>query len=237
MQRTPDERNVATAQAVHAKDVARDRSSFLVRVYGHLMAAIAAFIAIEVAFFQSGVAEDIARTLLGVNWLLVLGGFMVTSWLARGLAARAESSAAQYGGLALYVVVQAIIFAPMLFIADSYAPGAIASAALLTGLGFVGLTLIVLQTRRDFSFLGGVLRWAGVLALVAIVGAVLFGWHLGTWFSLLMVGVAGAAILYDTSKILYYWPEDRYVGAALELFASVALMFWYILRLLMGSRR
>ena len=102
---------------------------------------------------------------------------------------------------------------------------------------FLGLSGYALVSRRDFSFLGGVLRWAGVLALVAIVGAVLFGWHLGTWFSLLMVGVAGAAILYDTSKILYYWPEDRYVGAALELFASVALMFWYILRLLMGSRR
>ena len=213
------------------------RATFIKRTYLHLLGAIMGFVLLEVWFFTSGMAEPMARAMLGRSWLLVLGGFMVTSWLARGLAARAESSAAQYGGLALYVVVQAIIFAPMLFIADSYAPGAIASAALLTGLGFVGLTLIVLQTRRDFSFLGGVLRWAGVLALVAIVGAVLFGWHLGTWFSLVMVGVAGAAILYDTSKILYYWPEDRYVGAALELFASVALMFWYILRLLMGSRR
>ena len=225
-----------TAQAVHTDQVATDRAPFLMRVYGHLMLAIAFFVAIEVAFFKTGAAYDIAQALLGVNWLLVLGGFMVTGWLARGLAARVASPAAQYAGLALYVVIQAIIFAPMLYIADHQAPGVIGSAAILTGLGFTGLTLIVLQTRKDFTFLGGMLRWAGVMALVAIGGAVLFGWHLGTWFSLGMVAVAGAAILYDTSKILYYWPEDRYVGAALELFASVALMFWYILRLLMSRR-
>ena len=51
-----------------------------------------------------------------------------------------------------------------------------------------------------------------------------------------MVGLAGAAILHDTSNVLHHFPEDRYVGAALELFASVALMFWYVLRLFMSSR-
>jgi FtsH-binding integral membrane protein len=45
---------------------------------------------------------------------------------------------------------------------------------------------------------------------------------------------AGAAILYDTSNVLLRFPEDRYVAAALELFASVALMFWYVLRLFMS---
>lgn len=52
-----------------------------------------------------------------------------------------------------------------------------------------------------------------------------------------MVGFAGAAILYDTSNILREYPEDRYISAALQLFASVALMFWYVLRLFMGERR
>lgn len=236
MNRPAQGSDAVTAEAVHAGQVAADRAPFLMRVYGHLMAAVALFVAIEVMFFRTGAAARIAEALLGVNWLLVLGGFMVTGWLARGLAARAASPATQYGGLALYVLAQAIIFAPMLYIADYKAPGVIGSAAILTALGFTGLTLIVLQTRKDFTFLGGVLRWAGIMALVAIAGAVLFGWHLGTWFSLGMVAVAGAAILYDTSKILYYWPEDRYVGAALELFASVALMFWYILRLLMSRR-
>jgi len=69
---------------------------------------------------------------------------------------------------------------------------------------------------------------------MAIVGGVLFGFHLGTWFSVAMVGFAGAAILYDTSNVLHHYPEDRYVAASLELFASVALMFWYVLRLFMA---
>ena len=73
--------------------------------------------------------------------------------------------------------------------------------------------------------------WGGILALVAIVSAVLFGFQLGTWFSVAMIGFAGAAVLYDTSNILQHYPEDRYVGAALQLFASIALMFWYVLRL------
>ena len=82
--------------------------------------------------------------------------------------------------------------------------------------------------------MAGMLRWGGVLALVAIVSAVLFGFELGTWFSVAMVGFAGAAILYDTSNVLHHYPEDRYVAASLQLFASVAMMFWYILRIFMS---
>jgi FtsH-binding integral membrane protein len=57
---------------------------------------------------------------------------------------------------------------------------------------------------------------------------------LGTWFSVAMVALAGASILYDTSNIIHHYRDDRYVGAALELFASVAMMFWYLLRLFMS---
>jgi uncharacterized protein len=219
------------------QDATSDRGLFIMRVYGHLMAAIGLFIAIEVFLFKTGMAYNIASALLGVNWLLVIGGFVVSGWLARNMAAKTGNLATQYLGLGLYVVAQSIIFVPMLYIADSKAGGGvIQSAAILTALAFTGLTLIVFQTRKDFSFMGGILRWAGVLALVAIVGAVLFGFNLGTWFSLAMVALAGGAILYDTSNIMRHWTNDRYVGAALELFASVAMMFWYILRLL-SSRR
>ena len=90
------------------------------------------------------------------------------------------------------------------------------------------------MTRKDFSFLGSFLRFAGILALVLIACGVIFGFQLGTFFSVAMIGLAGAAILYDTSNVLHHYPEDRYVSAALSLFASVALMFWYVLRLFMS---
>jgi FtsH-binding integral membrane protein len=213
------------------------RGRFIARAYNHLFGAIIAFILIEVAMFKSGIADQMATAMLGTNWLLILGGFVVLSWIARYAAHRALSMPMQYVALAVYVVGQAIIFVPLLYIAEKYAQGAIASAALVTFLGFVGLSLVAFVTRKDFSFLRGILMWGGIMALVAIVAAVIFGFYLGTFFSVAMVALAGAAILYDTSNILYHYPEDRYVAAALELFASVALMFWYVLRLFIGSRR
>jgi FtsH-binding integral membrane protein len=210
------------------------RAAFIGRTYLHLFGAIVAFVLIEVWLFSSGLAEPIARSMMSVSWLLVLGGFMVVSWIASRAAATARSSGAQYAALAAFVVAEALIFVPMLFIANAYAPGAIQSAATITLIGFAGLTAVAFLSRRDFSFLGGLLKWGGIVALVAIVGGVVFGFNMGTWFSVAMVGFAGAAILYDTSNILRYFPEDRHVGAALQLFASVALMFWYVLRIFMS---
>jgi FtsH-binding integral membrane protein len=212
------------------------RARFVSRTYNHLFAAVTAFIVLEVLLFKSGFAASIANTLLGTSWLLVLGGFMVVSWIARSVAHRAESKAMQYFALATYVVGEAIIFVPLLYVADRFAPGAIASAAMVTFLAFVGLSLVAFYTRKDFSFLRGILWWGGVIALVSIAGGVIFGFQLGTFFSVAMVGLAGAAILYDTSNVLHHYPEDRYVAASLDLFASVALMLWYVLRLFMSRR-
>ena len=89
-------------------------------------------------------------------------------------------------------------------------------------------------TRKDFSFLRGMMVWGGILALVAIVGSLMFGFQLGTWFSVAMIGFAGAAVLYDTSNIMLHYPQDKYVAASMQLFASIAMMFWYILRLFMS---
>ncbi len=210
------------------------RAAFIGRTYLHLFGAIVAFVLIEVWLFSSGLAEPIARSMMSVSWLLVLGGFMVISWIASRAAYTARSSGAQYAALAAFVVAEALIFVPMLFIANAYAPGAIQSAATITLIGFAGLTAVAFLSRKDFSFLGSLLKWGGILALVAIVGGVIFGFNLGTWFSVAMVGLAGGAILYDTSNVLRNFPEDRHVGAALQLFASVALMFWYVLRIFMS---
>ena len=214
----------------------QSRGRFISRTYNHLFTSVVAFVLIEVALFKSGLAETMAQAMLGVSWLFVLGGFVVLSWIARAVAHRAESKPAQYAALAAYVIGEAIIFIPLLYVADHYAPGAITSAAAVTLLAFAALTMVVFWTRKDFSFLRGILMWAGILALVAIVGGVIFGFQLGTWFSVAMVGVAGAAILYDTSNVLHHYPEDRYVAAAVELFASVALMMWYVLRLFLSRR-
>ena len=215
---------------------ADSRGRFVSRTYGHLFGAIVCFTLIEVFLFQSGLAASMAKGMMGVSWLWILGGFMLVSWLATRAAHVAESKAVQYAALAGYVAAQAIIFVPLLYIAQAVAPGAIESATLVTFLGFSALTALVFFTRKDFSFLRTVLMWGGIVALVAIAAGAIFGFQLGTFFSVAMVALAGGAILYDTSNVLHHYPQDRYVAAALQLFASVALMLWYVLRFFFTPR-
>lgn len=211
-----------------------ERADFISKTYMHLFGAMIGFTIFEIFLFKTGLAEVIASAMLSVNWLIVLGGFMLVGWFASRTAINTESIAAQYGALAAYVAVWGVMFVPLLYIADLTAPGVINSAATVTLLGFAGLTAIAFMTRKDFSFLGGVLRWVGIVAIVLIVASVLFGFQLGTFFSVGMIAFAGAAILYDTSNVLHHYPQDKYVAASLALFASVALMFWYVLQLFLG---
>jgi FtsH-binding integral membrane protein len=212
------------------------RAQFITRTYTHVVGGILAFILLELGLFESGAAETIARFMLSFNWFLILGAFMLVGWLATRTAQTSTSLGMQYFAYAMYIAVEALIFVPLLYIANAKAPGAIDSAALVTGLGAAGLMVVAHRTRKDFSFLRAVLMWGGVLAIVAMIGGAVFGFQLGTWFSVAMIGFAGAAVLYDTSNIIHVYPEDRYVAAAMQLFASIALMFWYVLRLLMGNR-
>jgi len=211
------------------------RARFIVRTYMHLAGAILAFTGILTLLFQSGIAYDIAPAMAG-NWMLVLGAFILVGWLASRAAHRARSLTTQYLALAAFVVVEAFIFVPILAIALTHYEGTnlLPTAAVTTLTGFGGLTIVAFMTRKDFSFLGALLRWVGIAALVGIGASLIFGFQLGTWFSIGMIVFAGGAILYDTSNVLHHFPEDRYVGAALELFASVALLFFYVLRLFMS---
>jgi FtsH-binding integral membrane protein len=212
------------------------RAQFITRTYTHVVGGILGFILIELALFESNAAESIARFMLGFPWLLIIGAFMLVGWLATRTAQTSTSLGMQYFAYAAYVAVEALIFVPMLYLANAKAPGVIDSAVLVTGLGAAGLMIVAHRTRKDFSFLRGILMWGFVLAIVAMIGGAVFGFQLGTWFSVAMIGFAGAAVLYDTSNIIRVYPEDRYVAAAMQLFASIALMFWYVLRLMMGNR-
>lgn len=208
-----------------------ERRAFLYRTYAHLLGAIVAFVALETLYFATGIAEVVAGALLSVSWLVVLGGFIVAGFVARGFAHQTHSRALQYAGLGAYVAAESVIFVPLLWVANAFAPGAISAAASVTLLGFVGLSAIAFRTRVDFTLLRGLLQWGGIVALIVIVAAVLFGLSLGTWFAVAMIALAGVAILFDTSRALTGFRDDNYVAAALELFSSVALMFWYVLSL------
>ena len=221
--------------------LASERAAFIRRTYLHLGGAIALFVGLEYVFLTQ---TSLPHTMIGIlrkspyTWLGFLGAFMVSGWLARGFAASGGSTGLQYLGLGLYVLAESIIFIPLLFIARAYStPDVIPTAALLTLVLFAGLTATAFITRTDFSFLRGILVMGGFIALGLIVCSVIFGFSLGLVFSGFMVALACGAILYDTSKIIRDFPCDRHVAASLELFASIALLFWYILRILMRLNR
>jgi FtsH-binding integral membrane protein len=109
----------------------------------------------------------------------------------------------------------------------------IPSAAIITGLLFAGLTYTAFSTGKDFSFLGGFLRIGGFIALGVIIASIIFGFQLGILFSGAMILFAAGAILYDTSNIIHHYHPEQYVAAALSLFASVALLFWYVIQFLL----
>ena len=210
-----------------------DRSNFIWKCYAHVVGAILVFAGIEAYLLQSGVANSIA-VMSQNSPMLFLGAFVLVGWGGTHLAHKLESIQMQYAVFAVFIFIYAVVFSPLLLMATRYAPGMIDTAAGITVLASAGLIATVMITRKDFSFLRGLLVWIGMLAIVGIFGSMIFGFHLGTWFSVAMIGFAGAAILYDTSNIMHHYPQDRYVAASMSLFASIAMMFFYILRLLMS---
>ena len=216
------------------------RSEFLSRVYQHLLAAVVAFVAFEALLINLGIAREIYELISGGGgrWLIVLGGFMVVNWLATNAAHDILNPSRQYAGLFGMAAGEAVIFAPFLhyvFEVEGGGTTTVLAAAVITAIGFAGLSVVALVTRADLSFLRPILLWTGVCALVLIVAALLFGFELGVWFSVAMIALAGGSILYQTQTIMRRYPAEAYVGAAVQLFASVMLLFWYVLRLL--SRR
>ena len=218
------------------------RTTFIRRTYGHLAAAVGAFILIEFALFQIPGIEGIVMTFMGgqFSWLMVLGGFLVVSWLANKWALTSPNRGMHYAGLGLFIVAEAVIFLPLLLIAAHpkflNQPAIIGQAAVITLALFAGLTLIAFTTKKDFSFLGGILKVGGTVGFGLILASIFFCFNLGLIFSGAMVVLASIAILHSTSKLIHHYGTEHYVAAALELFASVALLFWYVLQILISLK-
>lgn len=214
-----------------------DRATFVARVYQHVAAALAAFVVLEALLFATGVADTMRDYFItdggGGRWLLILGGFMVFNWFAANAAADLANPPRQYLGLFGSAAAQALIFAPFLRYVFDQSDGAntVAQAALVTGIGFAALTGIGLFTRSDLSVLRPIVMWGGGLALAAIIGGVIFGFELGLWFSVAMVGLMGVTILWQTQSVVKSYPINAHVAASVAIFSSLMTMFWYVLRI------
>lgn len=210
------------------------RTDFITKTYTHLVGAVGLFVLLETVILSIPGIENLMVSMFSsrFSWLVVLAAFMGISYVANSWALNSTSLGMQYLGLGVYVVAEAVVFAPLLWIAKTFGPEGVIFQAALTTLGLFGaLTLAVFVTRKDFSFLRTLLVFGSIAALGLIVVAILFGFELGPIFVYAMIAMACGWILYDTSNVLHHYRIGQHVAAALALFASLALLFWYILRL------
>jgi FtsH-binding integral membrane protein len=219
------------------------RRAFIQKTYMHLTMAIYALVGLEFLYFQAFPLDDWMPGLFSMRWgwLALFGGYLVVSWIAERWARSDASVGMQYFGLFSYVFAFSVILCPLLWIANNYttslggrefSPIAVAAVATLAVFGV--LTATVFVTRKDFSFLGPILGIGGLLLFGAILLGAFGMLNLGTGFMMLMVVFASGAILYDTSNVLHHYRTEQHVAASLALFASVGLLFWYILQIVIS---
>ena len=226
----------ASSGKIVAKAAETERANFIKRTYLHLGGAILVFAVLETLLIQSGIAANFVAMLSGSKWywLIVLAVFMGVSMLADHWAHSNISREKQYLGLGLYTVAEAVIFMPLIYMAQARADDVLLHAAVITVALVAGLTFTAFSTKINFSFMGRFLMIGGFIAMGIIVAAMVFGFSLGLWFSGAMILFAAASVLYSTSNIIHEYHTEQHVAAALSLFSSVGLLFWYILQFMMA---
>jgi hypothetical protein len=222
-----------------------DRVAFLRKTYAHLGVALIAF-----ALIAGGMMRFMPETSLKFSmwalrgrwtWLLVLLAFMVVGYVAERLARSESSRSIQYVGLGIAVLAEGIILQPLLWLVLAKFGGAgffsiITQSIVITLAIFVGLTLTVFLTKKDFSFLRGILVVATFGALGVILASMAFGFSLGALFCGIMILLMAGYILYQTSMVMRDFPPTHYVAASLMLFSTIATLFWYVLQLVASLR-
>lgn len=214
-----------------------ERSTFIRKTYVHLCGAVLLFAALEAIVlnvFWDQLAAIVPKA-TGMIWLVVLGLFMGVGYVANRWAHSETSRKTQYLGLGLYVLAEVLIFIPLLFFAHLYNENIILAAGVVTAIVFGGLTATCFLTKFDFSFLRYALMIGMFAAIGLIVASMFVGFDLGLWFSVAMVVLAAGYILYNTSNIIHHYHTGQYVAASLALFASVALLFWYVVQIFMHA--
>ncbi|WP_299666758.1 Bax inhibitor-1 family protein [uncultured Polaribacter sp.] len=208
------------------------RVDFYKKTYAHVAGGILLFIFFEYILLQSETVVNFMMSMTqGWRWLVMLGGFMFITSYAESTALKTADKNKQYLAYAIYIFAEAIIFVPLLAIAIFYTdgPALLQQASIVTLALFVGISSVVFITKKNFSFIKAGLTVGFFIAMGLIVAGALFGFDLGLWFSVGMCVLAGGAILYQTSNLVNKFGTEDYIPAALGLFASLMLLFWYVL--------
>ena len=205
-----------------------ERMAFLRKVYGLLsisvlMAAAASWFTLNNEAFLATVYRSQM-----MFFILQIGAIFLVMW------ARKKETLGLMA-LFLFTMLTGVTTAPILRI---YGGEVVTQAALLTGLIFGGLSVYTIRSKKDFSFMGGMLT-TGLLILVVggLLNAFIFKSSAGAFlFSAAGVFLFSGFIIYDTFNILRRYPTDEYISATLSLYLDILNLFMMLLHLLGGSR-
>ena len=130
-----------------------------------------------------------------------------------------------------FTTVSGLTLGPLLY---QVGPSIAAEAFALTAITFAGLSLYVVYSKKDFSFMSGFLM-TGLIVLV--VGGLLNMFFIQSGMMHFVMSGASVLlfsgfILYDTSNILRYYGTDEYVSATLALYLDVLNLFIALLSIL-----
>ena len=221
-----------------------ERLTFLKRVYGWMSAALVVTVMGAAISIQSGIAEKILMSGF-MGSILMFVGWVGLAFVGQRLRHTPTWNVVSFAAYAFFTgfVVSSMVYLAMNF--DSL----IAGEALGTGttsmqyvymalgatvLVFGTLTVYAMVTKRDFSWMRGML----VVALVVlIVGGIANIFIASSGFGILLAGFGvllfSGFILYDTQKILKTYPSNEHVAASMTLFLDFVLLFMEILRLIL----
>ena len=214
------------------------RVAFYKKTYAHVAGGVLLFVLFEYLLLKSETIVTFMMSMTqGWRWLVMLGGFMLITNYAESTVIKTADKNIQYMAYALYIFAQAVIFVPLLAIAIYYtnSEDLIQQAAIVTLALFTGISAVVFVTKKDFSFIKTGLTIGFFIALGLIIAGTLFGFNLGLWFSVGMCLLAGGSILYQTSNLVHKYGTEDYIPASLGLFASLMLLFWYVLQIFMSK--
>ena len=101
-----------------------------------------------------------------------------------------------------------------------------------TGVTFLGLSAYVLTSRKDFSFMGGMLRAGMIVVILAMIGLMFFPVPAASLaMSAAVVMLMSGFILYDTSNIVQ-GHQTNYILATVGLYLNIYNLFIHLLHLI-----
>ncbi len=186
-------------------------------------------LALTLAFSAVVASVTMALNLPRLPWWGMLVGFY-------GLLFLTNATANSAAGLASVFALTGFLgysLGPILNAYISNGLGDVVALALgATALVFFSCSAYVLTTKRDMSFLSGMMIALFVVLLVGIVANIFLAMPaLSLAISALFVVFSTAAILYSTSNIIH-GGETNYIRATVDLYVSIYNLFVSLLQLL-----